>query len=367
MRFVPANCLREGMKLGQTVYGRNEERLLIAGTTLTSKYIKSISKMMLNGLYIDDDISKDIEIKNVISEELRSETTKCIRSLFVCVEKDTVPVNINSISNRVENIVEELLQHKNMMVNMIDLKVFDDYTYSHSVNVAVLSIIVGVTMGLNKKELTKLGLGALLHDIGKVFIDKDIINKPGKLTSEEFDSIKMHSKLGYEYVRDRFQLPVKSYIAVLDHHERYDGSGYPNKKMGDEISDFGKMVALADVYDALTSERPYRKALPPSEAMEYIMGNSQVHFDPELVDVFAKKVAPYPIGTLVRLSNGMTGLVVENYEAFCLRPKVRIIRENGKPVKLYEIDLKEDPNYMNVIIEGIDTEASSGDTGSQSA
>ncbi len=208
-----------------------------------------------------------------------------------------------------------------MLVNMIDLKVFDDYTYSHSVNVAVLSIIIGVTMGLGRKELTKLGLGALLHDIGKVFIDKDIVNKPGKLTDEEFSSMKMHSKLGYDYVRDRFQLPVKSYVAVLDHHERYDGSGYPNSKKGDEISDFGKMIALADVYDALTSERPYRKALPPSEAMEYIMGNSQVHFDPELVKVFSRKVAPYPVGTLVKLSNGMTGLVVENYEAFCLRRK----------------------------------------------
>ncbi len=356
MRFVPANCLREGMKIGQTLYGRNEERLLVVGTMLTNKYIKSISSLGISGLYIDDEVSKDIEIQNVISEELRSETMKGVKSLFVCVEKNTCGVNLDDISNQVENIVEELIHQKHMLVNMIDLKVFDDYTYSHSVNVAVLSIIIGVTMGISRKELTKLGLGALLHDIGKVFIDKDIVNKPGKLTDEEFTSMKMHSKLGYDYVRDRFQLPVKSYVAVLDHHERYDGSGYPNNKKGDEISDFGKMIALADVYDALTSERPYRKALPPSEAMEYIMGNSQVHFDPELVKVFSRKVAPYPVGTLVRLSNGMTGLVVENYEAFCLRPRVRIIRENGKPVKLYEINLKDDMQYMNVTIEGIDNE-----------
>lgn len=359
MRFVPANCLREGMKVGKTLYGRNEERLLNAGTTLTNRYIKSIIDLKISGLYIDDEISKDIEIQNVISEELRNETMKSLKSLFRSVEKNSSAINMDSISCKVENIVEELILNRHMLVNMIDLKGFDNYTYAHSVNVAVLSIIIGISMRLNRSELTKLGLGAMLHDIGKVFIDKELINKPGKLTKKEFDNLKRHSKLGYDYVRDKFQLPVKSYIAILDHHERYDGTGYPNQKTGDDISSFGKMVALADVYDALTSERPYRKALPPSEAMEYIMGNGQVHFDPELVKIFSKRIAPYPVGTLVKLSNGMAGLVVENYESCCLRPRIRVIKENGKPVRIFEINLKDDLKFMNVTIVGIDNEDSS--------
>ena len=209
MRFVPANCLRQGMKIGQTLYGRNEERLLIAGTMLTEKYIKSIGSMKISGLYIDDDISKDIEIENVITDELRKETLKGVKSLFVSAENNPNAVNIGGISSKVDNIVDELIQHRHMLVNMVDLKVFDDYTYSHSVNVAVLAIIIGITTGLNRKELTKLGLGALLHDIGKVFIDKEIVNKPGKLTDEEFTNIKMHSKLGYDYVRGQIPIACK--------------------------------------------------------------------------------------------------------------------------------------------------------------
>jgi hypothetical protein len=129
MRFVPANCLREGMIIGQTLYGRNEERLLVVGTILSNKYIKSISSLGISGLYIDDEVSRDIEIQNVISEELRVETMKGVKSLFVCVEKNACGVDIDDISNQVENIVEELIHQKHMLVNMIDLKVFDDYTY----------------------------------------------------------------------------------------------------------------------------------------------------------------------------------------------------------------------------------------------
>ena len=123
--------------------------------------------------------------------------------------------------------MDELLENKDVMVNMIDLKNFDNYTYAHSVNVAVLSIIIGIALDLNRNTLIKLGLGAILHDIGKVFINKGILNKPGKLTEVEFSKIKKHSMLGYKYIRDRFKLPTISHGAILEHHERYDGTGYP--------------------------------------------------------------------------------------------------------------------------------------------
>ena len=201
--------------------------------------------------------------------------------------------------------------------------------------------------------LIRLGLGAIMHDIGKVFIDKKILNKPGKLTVEEFNVIKKHSELGYEYIRERFSLPAMSSRAVVDHHEKYDGSGYPNGRKKDDISVFGRIIAVSDVYDALSSERYYRPAVNPSESMEYIMSGSGTLFDPKIVELFLRKIAPYPVGTMVRLSNNWIAIVVENYEAVCLRPKVRVVKQDDKNVTPFDISLCEDSKYYNITIEGV--------------
>ena len=351
MRFIPTSCLREGMTLSRSLYGKNDNLLLAKDTVLTQQYIDGIIKLNCNGIYIEDNLSKDIEIIETISESLRMETIRSIKNVFIYNPNSIQMVNSDEIKKSIINIVDEIINNKNLMINMIDLKVFDNYTYYHSANVAVLSIVMGVALGLNKDELFKLGLGALLHDIGKVFIDKEIINKNGRLTREEFDEIKKHPGHGFRYVREKFEdIPIHSYVAILDHHEKYDGTGYPNGKKGESISLFGRIVSIADVYDALTSDRPYRKALIPAEAMEYAMGASGSLFDPNIVKVFVKKIAPYPVGTCVKLSNGYTGIVLKNSESCCLRPKVRIFMNNDGAVDTFEIDLKNDRRYINTTI-----------------
>jgi HD-GYP domain-containing protein (c-di-GMP phosphodiesterase class II) len=206
--------------------------------------------------------------------------------------------------------------------------------------------------------LTRLGLSAILHDIGKIFINKKIINKPGVLTDEEFEEMKKHSQLGFDYAKEKFQLPPASYTGIIDHHEKFNGMGYPNRKSGSQISLFGRIITLADVFDALSSERPYRPAMKPSEAMEYIMGNSDTMFDPKIASIFIRKIAPYPVGTTVKLSNDCTAIVLENYESVCLRPRVRVIKDNGTDVKPYELDLKNDFSVLNVVIEDVVNDAS---------
>jgi len=355
MRFVPANCLREGMELAKPLYGRNNELLLAYGMLLNQNYINGIKKLQYPGVYINDDISRDIEVVNVISDNLRNETINGIKKIFVKAENGVNQTAKESdIKNQIGSIVDELLENRGMMVNMIDLRCFDNYTYSHSVNVAVFSIIMGIAMGLNKEELVKLGLGALMHDIGKVFVDKNILNKPGKLTDEEFEEIKSHPGKGYLYVKEKFNLPSHSNRAIQDHHEKYDGTGYPNGRKQDEISLYGRIIAVADVYDALTSERPYRKAVNPSESMEYIMSGAGTLFDSSVVHMFMHKIAPYPVGTMIQLSNEWVGIVVENYESFCLRPTVRIIRQNGSDIEPFEVTLKDDPKFRNVTVKGIE-------------
>lgn len=353
MRFVPTYCLREGMVLGDNLYNNFGDLMLAYGTILTREYVKSIERLQYNGVYIEDDISKDIHIINIINDSVRAQTVKGIKDVFIHCEKNSTEVkpDIQNAKLQIENIVDQIFANKHLMVNMIDMKVFDDYTYYHSVNVAVLSIVLGVAMDMDREQLCHLGFAALFHDIGKVFVSKDVLNKAGKLTPSEFEEIKTHSLLGCNHIKKGYGVSNSSYVGILDHHEKYDGGGYPNNLKGENISLYGRIISVADVYDALTSDRPYRKAMLPSDAMEYVMASTMILFDPKVVEAFVKKIAPYPIGTCVKLSNGLTGIVVENFEELCMRPRVRIFMNQDQEVEPYEIDLADYQSLNITVIE----------------
>jgi HD-GYP domain-containing protein (c-di-GMP phosphodiesterase class II) len=361
MRFVPTFCLREGMILGKSLRSKDGSLLLQQGQYIKTAYITIIHQLGYQGVYIFDNLSEDIIIESIIDDELRLSAVKAIKDVYITSAYEKKGPNLDLTKEIAAELVDKIINNKDIIVNMVDLKVFDDYTYYHSVNVAILSLILGVALNYTRSELFKLGLSALLHDIGKVFIDKNIIEKQGKLTNEEFDEIKKHPLFGYNYLKDKLDIPTKSFLGALQHHEKFDGSGYPEHMKGMDISVFGRLIAVADVYDALTSDRPYRSAMLPSEAMEYIMGGAGTLFDPEYVFLFTRKVAAYPLGTCVKLSNGVTGIVVENYEDCCMRPKLKVIsnatqnnNENlSNSAENVFINLKEDRNARNVIISDI--------------
>lgn len=354
MRYIPTSCLRENMVLAKSLYGSDNVLLLQKGQQLKKPYISCISNCGFQGVYISDTISEDIEITNVIDDELRNSAVKAVRDIYV--QSQTVGITRNMADGAkaaVHSIVEEIINNRDIMVNMVDLKTYDDYTYYHSVNVGVLSIVLGVALGMNRTSLYKLGLGALLHDLGKVFIDKAIIDKEGPLTSDEFTEIKKHPGLGHEYLAHttRLDVPMSALIGVLQHHERMDGSGYPEGICGKDINKYSRIISIADVFDAMTADRPYRLAMMPSDVMEYLMGGSGTLFDSDLVYLFTRKVATFPLGTCVQLSNGLTAIVVENYEDCCLRPKVRVIGgDEAEPVYL---DLKNERSLSNLTITSV--------------
>lgn len=352
MRFVPINCVRNGMICGKKLLGKNGTLLLNKGAVIYDAYIETIKELGYSGIYVDDDVSKEIEIVEVINLDLRLKAVSTIKNVFINLEAGkTIPdKSVEVINQMVGDIIDDIMSNKQLMVNMMDLKLFDDYTFYHCVNVGVLSIVMGMALGLNKDQLQKLGLAGLLHDIGKVFIPKEILNKPGKLTDQEYEEMKSHTSKGFRYLKEKFNIPTSSYVGVLQHHERYDGKGYPNSISGEKISLFGRIIAVADVYDALTSNRPYREALIPSEAVEFIMASSKAVFDPVVVNTFIQKVAPYPIGTCVILSDEKVGIVVENYSECCLRPKIKIIKHKNKEVEPYYLNLKEDRNALDITI-----------------
>jgi HD-GYP domain-containing protein (c-di-GMP phosphodiesterase class II) len=231
---------------------------------------------------------------------------------------------------------------------MIDIKTFDDYLYSHSVNVAVLSSVVGIAMHLENSKVERLTASALLHDVGKIFMPKEILNKMGNLTEEEEKLYKGHPEKGYRHIKQHYNISVTTYVGILQHHERFDGKGFPDGKKGEDISRFGRILSICDVYDNMVTENPKRKAYLPSEAIEYIMANNGQIFDPKMVKIFLRRVAPYPLGTILMLSNGKKVIVIGNNEECSVRPMVRDL-ENNK-----EYDLTYDKKMQNVTIVGIE-------------
>lgn len=347
MRLVPIECVREGSMLARTLFDDDGRILLKEGVKLTSSIIKRISSIKIYSVYIIDEYSNK-EIEDVIKPELRQKAITKLKETFLNIEK-FVPLSktsetpskaqlntfikereaiFNSILDVSNSLLEEITSKKNVLVNLVDIKSMDNYTYQHCVNVAVLSLILGIRLNLNKKELRDLCIGALIHDIGKILTPKSILLKEGGLTDSELVIMREHTTKGYEYAKNIPEISAMSRAITIQHHERYDGSGYPHKKKGKNIHKFGRIVAIADVYDALTSDRPYRRALSPSEALEYIMAGGSTQFDFDMVKTFAQIIVPYPEGTLVALSTGEFAVVEEIFQNYPLRPKVKIIKSN---------------------------------------
>jgi len=249
------------------------------------------------------------------------------------------------------DIIDEILANDIIVSNMADLFELDIYSFRHSVNTAAFSYIVGLSLKMYGQDLYDLLVGALLHDIGKIFIRPSVLNKPGRLTEKEFEEMKQHTFLGCNLLGREYNLPEAWCIAALEHHERFDRSGYPLRKSGKETSLIGRIVGIADAYAAMTADRPFRSGMLASNAMEYIMGGAGTLFDPQIARLFSQSVMPFPVGTIVKLSNGSMGVVVQNYSDCCTRPKVRIGEEgDDSQIVSYIVDLKNDPELKNTTI-----------------
>lgn len=352
MRIVPTLYLKPGMIVGKNLYDNHNSLLLSRGHVLSEREIIRIMNLKYQIIYISDgrDDEEILENSEPISDALRNKAVVAIKDLFskASFEKTLSKKAMEKGERIVDDIVNEIIINKDVTYTMTDLKLFDSYTYYHSVNVIVIAVILGVALGLSKSNLYKLGLGALMHDIGKIFVPKYILEKQDRLSSEEFEAIKHHSISGYEYLKQVKNFPAESSLAVLTHHEKYGGGGYPDGLNGTTIPLFGRILSVADVFDALISDRPYRKALPPSEAVEYIIGGSELYFDPKIVNVFIERISPYPVGTCVILSNGEKGYVVENQPKCGLRPKIRVLKDSGA-VEYYDLSR----GFYDITITGI--------------
>jgi len=362
MRFISTDQISEGMVLSKNIYDQSLKLLIHSGNPLTPRYIQKIKDLGYQGIYISDDLSKDIEIPDIVYDELRVEAFKAVKE--VCIHAYQYSKNDKKNAAGVEKhyqdikqlstkLILDLKSRKIDRINLIDLKIFEDYIVSHNVNVGVLSLFLGLSIGLSTIELQRLGVAALLHDVGKMFIDPKVLNKVGKLTDEEFKLVNMHSSYSYRYIKESYHVHASTYLGILYHHEKIDGTGYPKGKSGNDIPLYSRIISICDVYDALTSNRPNRSPLLPSEAMEYMMASGDTAFDMDILKVFMNKVSPFPKGIEVLLSNGERGLVIDNTKDLSLRPTLKIFMAKDEAVDPTVVDLATSPNYRNVTIKEV--------------
>lgn len=327
--------------IAQNVFSANGSLIVKSGTPVSVKVITTLNNHKIFSVYVTDEVTEriiealnlgdDFELKDVIDPHLRRSFNQTMKVQYELFKKskgfgrynEAGADFIDGIRGIAEKIVQELMMSKDPVVSLSDIKHMDVYDYEHSVNTAVLSVLTGLNMGFNESDLMILAIGALLMNIGHEFILDQIKDKKERLTPEELDLLRRHPEIGREILSDRTSLSAYVKNIVLNHHERMNGSGYPRGLKGHEIDKYSRIVMIADVYDAMTSDRSHRKAYSPNEAIEYLMAATQLYDYTSLLS-FTRNIVPYPVGEFVALDNGDIGLIIGNNKHLPLRPLVRV-------------------------------------------
>lgn len=366
MRLIPIECVRDKSVVAKTIYDNNGNVLVNKGVSLTSQVLRKLRELEIWSIYIEDEYSSS-EIRDIIKPELRQKSITFIKEAFVNIknivlkeskdklEDSTIQQNkleyINSLRNIAEELVENIYSNEHILLSLVDIKSFDNYMYQHSINVAVISVSMGMALSLPKEELLDIAEGALLHDIGKIYIPKDIYQKHDELTDEERELYNSHPIKGYEYVKKEFRVNDNVLDIIKQHHERIDGNGFPNKLKGNEISKFAKIISIADCYDYLTSDTIHTRAIPAADALEFIMSHINTLFDYDIVLMFSKILIAYPAGTIVKLSNGDIAVVESTPENYPLRPVVKIIKSDSQEKIGSKIELLDE---LSIVISNVE-------------
>lgn len=362
-KFISTRLLHEGMVIDQSILDGQGRALIEKGAFLDDFHIEFLQTKGISGIYVTDgeiDADEEREMANVsqytkdvisknrvpdreklkLTEEVKHRVGEGIQYLFSNTNDSNLAENSNNVAG---DLMNSIMQSDAVAVDISMLKVSDEYTFKHSVDVAAMAMIIGKNNGLTKDELHELGVSGLLHDIGKSQIPLEVLNKPSKLTDEEFSLMKQHTLFGYKILKERGGFSEGIMMGVLQHHEKISGKGYPMASPADKIHKYAKIISVADVYDALVTERPYKKGFERSTAVEMLMGMS-LDLDLSALQSFLHTIILYPVDSFVTLSTGERARVIENIPGYPLRPKV-VSLSTGKI-----LDLSNDINCAALTI-----------------
>ena len=354
--------LKSGMRIDQSVVDRLGRTLVAKGAILDEYVIDSMLKMGVMSVYIregeEDEVEEEPEeicplarvnidklhtddrSKVMLSNSVRKRVAEGIQYIYNNAEGSNLSSATDSISN---DLMSAISNNDAVAIDINALKTSDEYTFKHSVDVATIAMILAKKQGLSKKQIHEIGVAGLLHDVGKTKVPLEILNKPGRLDDEEFNVMKQHPVFGYKMIKDNPDFSPEVAYAVLQHHEKIDGNGYPLSVNSSQITQYAKILSVADIYDALVTERPYKKAFTQRTAVEMIMSMTG-ELDMKAMKSFLESIILYPVDTVVELSNGERAKVVKNSPTFVLRPTV-VSLSTGQ---VY--DLGEDISCANLII-----------------
>ncbi|RNB56851.1 HD-GYP domain-containing protein [Brevibacillus gelatini] len=350
MRLVSLRHVQPGMKLGRTVFTEDGKVLLGTGMQLTERLISGLQRSGIDAIYIDDPRTEDIVVEDVIRPQTRQVAVEVIEKTIKQI------TNSNKLARKISlkemglhfqqafsSILDDLMQNEQMVGHLTTISSHSPSLYHHSVNVSVLATAVGMSLGYNRTQLMNLGIGAMLHDIGKVSLPEELLQKKERWNAEEQELAKQHTTLGFNLLRKQPDISLLSAHICLQHHERLNGSGYPQGLVGKQIHEFAQIVGLCDIYDSLTSPRPWRKRYMPQDAVEYLLGSGGHLFELHLVNAFIKHIAIFPIGSSVVLNTGETGVVSRVDPDYTHRPTIRILKDGrgNDVVTPYDLNLKE--------------------------
>ncbi len=352
MKLMSVNESILGLKAARNIYSSDGTLLLAAGFEVKEAYLKRLNEMGIYSVYIDDGV-REVEVEDVVSERTRLEALKMTRETMTRMGAGAKS-GIDEISKVMDDLMDELMANPAMMLNLVDIRSMNDYTFGHCVGVAVLALMTAINLGYNQFDLKKLGMGALFHDIGKIKIPDKILYKPGALSPLEWEEMKRHASIGFELLRERGDFNIVSAHVAFQHHEKLDGTGYPRAIRGQEIHEYARVVALADVYDAVTTDRPYRPRKLPHQAVLIIRDGIRTQFDPDIVPAFISNIAIYPVGTILVLNTGEKARVIEVNKRYPASPVVRVITApGGAPVEEGRmVDLAKQPATRVVGLDG---------------